>query len=240
LDAALSGAGRYLSSVLVAVLLAPVLPDIAVDVFGGGEPRWRDPLLRGLAVIAVCVACVGVYRYRRWRLVRSASASVRSLPACDVLVLPMSASSTFRVPQRQAGDYSVPEYLVNNTTPSVVVAVATRETSQRLAGLTAALSECDITVHSVTIDDPQDPRATVRDIPARVGELIEEFGLAGQRICVDVTGGTGAMSLGMLRLAALRAAECVYVSSDFDGTGRVPRTQRGHSFDPTQLFGATG
>ena len=240
----LSSAAAYLGSVFVAVLSVPVLPDIAVEVFGDADSRWRNPVLRVAAVLVVVVACVAIEVVRR-RIARRrrlrTGYRLGNLSLADLLVLPLSPGrSSFRPPDRQTGEQSVAEKLIDETRPAMVLGITSPEVSSaEVAALRAGLDAEGVGFVQVHISDAFDPMVAVpeceRAVIAAVGRLEE----APESICVDVTSGTKTMTLAMMRVAALLHAECAYVSARFDGANRLPNTQRAHGFSP-QLTGGAG
>jgi hypothetical protein len=96
-----------------------------------------------------------------------------------------------------------------------------------------------ITFIPVRIEDAYDPTKVTWD-SERVIEAVRALGTPPDRITVDVTGGTVAMTLAMMRVAATLGTRCVYVSSKADKDGkRVAYSQRGHSFDPLIVVEST-
>ena len=239
----LSRASQYLGSVFVAVLLAPVLPDAAVELFGAPSPTWRNPVLRGAAVLLVIAACVGVDQIRRWRARRrEARAPMPELGHYAVLVQPLS-------PQRygyrsresgRTGDLMVPEVNVDAASPRLVVAVATPQIpAASVDELKANLAVDDVDFDVVSISEPDDVKQVVPEVTQRVLATLREHDVDPGDVCFDTTGGNVPVSLAMLRAAALYGSDCCYVSSRLDRDGRAPRSQLPRSFDPAALFGAT-
>ena len=139
----LSSAAAYLGSVFVAVLSVPVLPDIAVEVFGDEDSPW-NPVLRVAAVLVVVVACVAIEVVRR-RIARRrrlrTGYRLGNLSLADLLVLPLSPGrSSFRPPDRQTGEQSVAEKLIDETRPAMVLGITSPEVSSaEVAALRAGL-----------------------------------------------------------------------------------------------------
>ncbi len=240
LAGALSRASQYLGSVFVAVLLAPVLPDVAVELFGGLSPSWRDPALRGAAVLLVIVTCVGVDLFRRWRARRrEINAPMSELRHYPVLVQPLSLHKYEYRPQStgRPGDLNVPEANVIAATPGLVVAVASPPLLGQLDGLRAGLAADGIGFAHVSISDPNDVREVVPEVTQRVLTLLREHEIKPDDVCFDTTGGNVPISLAMLRAAALHGSDCCYVSSRQDKHGREARSQVSRSFDPVELVG---
>ncbi len=237
---ALSRASQYVGSVFVAVLLAPVLPDAAVELFGAQSPSWRDPILRGAAVLVVIAACVGVDQVRRWHARRGeANAPMPELRHYPVLVQPLSLNRYEYRPRdtERPGDLTVPEVNVDAATPNLVVAVATPPLLGKLDALRAGLAGDDIEFAHVSISDPDDVRQVVPEATRRTLDLLREHEIAPADVCFDTTGGNVPMSLAMLRAAALYGSDCCYVSSQQHQGGRAARSQVSRSFEPNVLLG---
>ena len=237
----LVGASQYLNSVFVAVLLAPVLPEIALDFFGAPSPHWRNPALRGAAVLLVTVACVGVYQIRRWRARRrEREAPMPELRHYPVLVQPLSPHYTYRPRGKgRTGDRQVPEVNVDAATPRLVVTVVTPQVSDaRLGELRAGLAVDEVKLDVVHISEPNNVKQVVPNLTHQVLAKLREHQVEAADVCFDTTGGNVPMSLAMLRAAALYGSSCCYVSSEMGRDGRTPHTQVSRSFDPAALFGA--
>lgn len=235
-DAA-SGAARYLGGVLVGVLLAPVLPDVAVDAFGRDDPRWVNPVLRLAALALVLVACVAVFAVQRRRAHRRARGAVLTgIGACDVLVLPLGLNCVYRPPGQRTGLRAIPEWLIDTCEPQFVVAVASPETPDADERIGRGLAEKGIGFACVQLTDVVDPKRAVPEAARRIPEKLADLGLDGQHTYVDTTGGNVVMSLAMLRVGAMLGAECTYLSSRYEKGRLVPGTQVGRAFDPVALF----
>jgi hypothetical protein len=236
----LRGAGSYLQTAFVAVLLAPVLPDIAVDVFGDWIPA---SLLRILAVAVLLSGCLALYSWR-WHQERKWAAAAASedftlhkVEPGDVLILGWGPRSDFRPAAERPGDLELPEYLVRWTQPSTVILVsATAVPSQIEKNLKAAGIR---RVHVVSLPDPYDPEPTLPEVANQVKGLLETNNLVNKKINVDITSGTVIMSLAMLRLALLVNATVVYVWSQQENGKRIPHTQRSKAFDPRDVLPVT-
>jgi hypothetical protein len=244
LTGTLVGASQYLESVFIAVLLAPVLPEVAVDFFGGALPYWRNSVLRCAAVLVVLLACGVVYQWRRWLVRRrQAEAPMPEMGHYEVLVQPMSPKYTYRLPERRESDRSVPEVTVDAARPELLVAIVTPEVeregknqNQLREGLRASRVELEI----VRISNAKDVKKVVNETINKVLATLQQRQVKPDRVCFDITGGTKPMSLAMLRAAALYGSDCCYVSSEVDRDGRLPHTQCARSFDPVTLFGTPG
>jgi len=237
------GASSFIGGVFVAVLLVPVLPDVATELFGGDSPRWLNPLLRAASVAVTVAVVVLVYLAReraRIRAARSAT-SLRGLDQVEALVLPLSpecGKPTYTSPACRKDDPSAAERLIDTVRPRIVVAVLTPQfAGTALQRLEKELDSDGITLAVVRIDDAGDPAVAVPQASSRLLDLVGDRGLEASSIYVDVTGGTKTMTLAMARAASLLRADCVYVGSQFKaGGGLLPGSQRPYRFDPAQLF----
>lgn len=237
----LSGASQYLGSVFVAVLLAPLLPDAAVELFGAPAPGWRNPLLRGAAVVLVVVACVGVDQIRR-QLARhrERTALMPELGHYSVLVQPLSPQYSYRPRgSDRTGDRLVPEVNVDAATPRLLVAVATPQiTAESLDKLRTGLATNGVDFDLITVSEPNDVKKVVPEVTQRVLARLREHQVDPADVCFDTTGGNVPMSLAMLRAATLYGSHCCYVSSRLNRDHRAPHSQISRSFNPAELFGA--
>ncbi|GDY31833.1 hypothetical protein [Gandjariella thermophila] len=236
------GARRHLEGVFTAVLLVPVAPDVFVDLWGSPENSPRNAWLRAAAVAAAFVAAfvVGFARHLWVRGRARRPLPLTELPEADVLVVPLSPRRD-RLPYNRTGrgdrEPEVPEFLCEGTRPRSVVGIVTPQLDSAVDALTKEFDADGITFVPVRIIDAYSPAAVIGE-SERIAEAVRAIGAAPQRILVDVTGGTAAMTIGMLRVAASLGARCVYVSSAADKEGnRVPYTQRGHAFDPRTIVG---
>jgi hypothetical protein len=231
-----------LGSVFVAVLLAPVVPDVAVELFGADSPSWRNPAWRAAALLLVVAVCIGVYVVRRWLARRrEADAPMPELRHYPVLVQPLSLRRYEYRPRtsERTGDLMIPEVNVDAAKPKLVVAVATPQIPlDKLEALRTGLKEDGINFTHVSISDPDDVREVVPEVVQKVLALLREREVAPHDVCFDTTGGNVPMSLAMLRAAGLYGSECCYVSSQQDQYGRAPRFQVSRSFEPNALLGA--
>lgn len=235
----LGGASRYLGSVIVAVLLAPVLPDVFVELFGGGEQAWVDPVLRLAALAVVLLGCVVVYWVQN-RIARRRSAVVLSgIGQRDVLVLPVGFTSEYHRRGDRTGERSVSDWLVDTCRPGVVIAVVSPEVAPIATRTRAALTADGVVCEVVELPDVADPTSAVPEAERLVSGLVTSRALGGRPTYVDTTGGNVVMSLAMLRVASVLGVECTYVASRHDGKRIVPGSQVGHAFDPVALFGPT-
>jgi len=231
-------AARYLRNVVFAVLLVPVLPDIAVDAFGDDEPRWWKPLLRILALSAIVVVLVMFNWFQLWMARRRAvSVVLHRMRAYGVVVLPMSPRrSTFRPATDQTGDPSPPEVIIGQARPTLVVGVATKAVSaDQIDSVRAGLHVEGIELEIVRLADPDDAEVTVPEATKVVLDLLQRRNVNPSDVCFDTTGGTVPMSLAMLHAAARYGSDCCYVSSGSRDGVRLPNTQKVSSFDPAAL-----
>ncbi len=231
------GANAYLRSAFLAVLLAPVLPDIAVDLFGDTASPW---LLRVLAVVGLFGGCVVLFAWTRHLERKLVAANqdpkLHKVERCDVLILGLGPRSEFRrLEDRNQSELSVPEYLVQHTHPSKVILVSTPQVAA-LDEIRRNLETERITVHRVTLSDAMDPDEALSEVPRQVTELLENEKLSDKKINVDVTSGTVVMSLAMVRLALILSAQVVYVWGR--GLEGKPAARQSRSFDPRDVLPA--
>jgi len=236
----ISGSTRYLSSVFVAVMLAPVVPDMAVELFGAPEPLWRDPSLRAAALLLVLVVCIATYRFRvglARRRARRSGYRLAGIQQRDVLVLPIGHRSTYQARKARIGAMSVVNWLVDAAAPGLVLGVASPQISgELLADLHSQLARDGIEFEHVTLRDVGNPETAVADAERLVIGELEARGLLTASCYVDTTGGNVVMSIAMLRVAALLGVQCTYVSSRYENNQPVPGTQIGNGFDPRNLL----
>ncbi|WP_298800704.1 hypothetical protein [Pseudonocardia sp. 73-21] len=235
------GATRYLNTLLIGVLLAPVAPDVAVDLFGATLPSWRNPLLRLLAVLAVFALCLSAYRWRLHaarRRARRRGYRLAGVESREVVVLPIGFRTRYDARGRRTGSMSVANWLLDAARPSVVIGVTNPQIpAQQVEQLRAELAVDGIAFETVCLSAVHDPEVAVRDAEEMLVGQLQLRGLAERSCYVDTTGGTVALSMAMLRVAALIGAQCTYVSSRFENNQPVPGTQVGHAFDPRTLLG---
>jgi len=240
----LASANRYLKSVFVAVLLAPVLPDIFVEFFGGSSPQWRNPALRATAIIVVVLICISVYQAQRWNARRrEKDAPMPEMGPYPVLVQPLSPNRYGYRPRDhgRTGDRTVPEVNVDAAAPRLVIAVASPQiTHESRSELRTGLAADDVKLDVVDISEPDDVKKVVPDVTQKVLAKLREHQIDPGDVCFDTTGGNVPISLAMLRAAAVYGSDCCYVSSRLDRDGRAPYSQLARSFDPVALFGVSG
>lgn len=237
LTGTLVGASRYLESVFVAVLLAPVLPEIAVDVLGRVFPHW---LLRCAAVLTVLLLCMLVHYARRcYARRRQREAPMPKMGHYKVLVQPMSPSYTYYSRDKRERDPAVPEVTVDAARPRLVIAVVSREyQTDKQQQMRRGLAADDVEVEIVEISNVNEVDQAVREASQKVLALLRERKVKPEQVCFDTTGGTVPMSFAMLRAAALYGSDCCYVSSKYIQGERQPYTQCARSFNPVELVPA--
>lgn len=234
-----SGANQYLGTVVIGVLFAPVLPDVAVELFGGSDQRWVDPLLRLAALGLVFALCVGVYQlqlsWTQWRVGRSGLVLV-GVEQRDVLVLPVGLPTTYRSRGSRMGEISVAEWLVDSARPQLVIAVGSPQVAERMTGMGEQLNADGVAFESIVLRDVYDPEIAVPDAERLVIGLMTANGVLDRSCYVDTTSGTVPMSIAMLRVGSLLGAQCTYISSTYCGREVVPGSQRGRAFDVSGLL----
>lgn len=236
----LVGASRHLQSVFVAILLTPVLPDVAVDLFGDAAKPERDALLRFGAVAVVVGVCVAVYAIQATRarrdLARRARAPLGALDRADLLIAAISLRRGGHLPyervSRRSRAMEVVEFLVHSVRPQTVLGVVSPDVDKEVVDqLSNEFAADGITFVPVHITDAYEPAVVIREA-ASVMTAARELKIEGTHILVDVTSGTVAMSLAMMRVANGLGARCASVSSRFRNGVRVPGEVSGHQFDP--------
>lgn len=235
-----AGASEYVGGVFVAVLLLPIAPDVAIDFFGGPAPSWRNPALRVGALIIVVLLVLVRYRARERARIRSArGGTMTGLGQAQVLALALSPERknpdkpTYTPPARRRDHPSGAELLIDTVRPRKVLAVVTPQFADTdLARFTAALREDGIELVVVRIDDGTDPSVAV----SQTAERLVQAAPAADTIYVDVTGGTKAMTLGMVRAASILGADCVYVASQFKDGRMLPGNPKPYNFNPRDMF----
>jgi len=239
---AIRGSSRYLQSVVIALVLAPVLPDIAVD--ATRAHGWTAALTRTLAVVAVLALSAAAFLVQNWRYRRRARLTPPQLTGIDqrhTLILPMSLSGPVPLYRRHAdrtGEiYGVGELLVQAVNPTRVILIRSDAVDPAMAdAVVTALNDDGIETETFNISNAND----VKTISDDLRRCIDDYRTRGNpwdgsTLSVDVTGGTVPMSLALLRVAALAAAPCVYVTKQQRGRDIVPRSQRAYQFDPRLL-----
>lgn len=236
LRSAFSGASRHISGVLVGVLLAPVLPDVAVEVFGGG-PAWGDAVLRIIALVVVVAVCVAVYQTQVWFARRRQAVILTGVGRRDVLVLPVGFRCQYRPGPQRTGQRTIPEWLIDTCRPAAVVLVTSPEIGDVEAKLGKGLATEGIRYAVVQLTDVYNPDSAIPEAERGVSAKLGDMELTGLPTYVDTTAGNVVMSLAMLRVARALGAECTYVASRYQHKTLVPGSQSGRAFDPTRLFG---
>jgi hypothetical protein len=229
---------RYLRNVVFAVLFVPVLPDIAVDAFGGG-PRWLNPVLRAAALLVIIVGLVLFNRWQLWLAARRAAISVgmHRMRPYRVVVLPMGPrQAQYRESASRGRDPSSTEVIVDEARPELVVAMTTDAVpDDQLDEVRAGLRARGIRFDTVRLDDPSDVEKAVPEGSAAVIEVLRRHQVKPSDVCFDTTGGNVPMSLAMLHAAATYGSECCYVSSKQEQGQRLPKTQKVTTFAPAVL-----
>jgi len=238
------GSFAYLQSALVALVLAPVVPDMLLDLTAvRGRPAAAIRLGGMLLVVAACglVFVVQSRRYRRkLSLVTSLASNVRQH---DVLIIALSLGDTTRYEQVARRAHRLPsiiEILVATVAPQSVILVKSQEVPDTASNATRDSLEADgKQVATIPIQDCEKPEEILDDVQRALNR-----GPANgatwklSSVAVDVTGGTKLMSLAMLRLAAELNASCVYVTKKQRGADITPGTQIPYQFDPRKLVEA--
>lgn len=233
-----AGVRPYLDSFLVAVVLAPVLPDVAVDVLGGG--LLPDAVLRFLALAVVFAFCGAAFWFRRWRAQRRARRTGYQLSGIeprDVLVLPISFPTRYQNRANRTGPPPLANWLIDTIEPRLVIGVASPDIpAAQLDDLRTQLGVDNITFDHLTLPDVLDADVAVRYAESQLLARCGQPELANWTRYVDITGGNVVMSIAMLRAAAALSADCVYVSARRENNQVVEGSQQGHSFDPRRLL----
>jgi hypothetical protein len=232
-------AARYLRNVVFAVLFVPVLPDIAVDIFGSDGSRWLNPSLRIAALLVIIVGLVVFNRYQLWLAARRAAATVgmHRMRRYRVVVLPMGPwQAVYREASHRRGDPSSTEVIVDKAQPALVIAMTTDAVSDdQIDSVRAGLRAYGIQFDTVSLADPTDVEKAVPEGSASVIEALRRHRVDPSDVCFDTTGGNVPMSLAMLHAAARYGADCCYVSSKQEQGERLPKTQKVTTFAPAVL-----
>jgi CRISPR-associated protein (Cas_Cas02710) len=237
------GSVIYLQSALVALILAPVVPDMLIDLTGvHGRPTAAVRLAGVLLVVIIC-GLVFTIRSRQYRrTLHRASLAFSNVEPRDTLILVLSPGSASRYEHRdfRVGRLpSVAEILVEKIGPRSVVLLRSPEVDDIdwRTSRDALLAE-DRHVTVIAVSNCERPEQFLDEIknglPADPSDSWNPSSAA-----VDVTAGTKLMSIAMLRLAADLNAVCVYVTSTRDGSGIKPGSQVPYQFEPRSLVGVT-
>lgn len=237
-----SGISRHLGTAGAAVLLAPVLPDIAVETFGveGGAAA----IARVSALGALVIACYGIYRVESWRYRKHLKTVVtRSIKAQqrDTLVLPLSKGTQIRSQGGRTGAPTLGEILVRQVQPRRVVLVSAPggEAEEWLRVTRTALAKDGIDTTTFTMRSRNSVEWLVEDLTQHIDdERANGQSWDGSSIVFDLTGGTLPMSLAMLRTAAAVGAECLYITVEYGPDGPIPGTQKDRQIDPKAFMRA--
>jgi len=238
----LSGISRHLGTVGAAVLLAPVLPDIAVEAFGaeGGAAV----LARTGALGALVIVCYGIYLFESWRYSKHLkTVMARSIEAQqrDTLVLPLSRGTQIRPQGSRDGAPTLGEILLRRVQPRRVVLVSApgSEAEEWLRVTKAALGEDGLDTTTFTMHSRDSVEWLVEDLSRHIDtERKNGRPWDGSSTVFDLTGGTLPMSLAMLRTAAAVGAECLYITVDYGPDGPIPGTQQARQIDPKSFMSA--
>lgn len=228
----------------VAVLIMPVLPDMFVELWGA-QPELRDAWLRlsaiGSALLIILAWLVTDY-CRQKKKARERAEMYDDLGRADVVILPLGNNDTYtRYAKRARVAARTCEFIIDQTKPRItfLISDALPATLATFEGSLKADGIEEVVV--IAIDDVMNPEHLLIAESARMIEIIEPRIKAGDKVYVDITGGTAVMSLAMVQLAATLGAECVYVSEEKNAkTGtRIKGTNRPHRFHPSLLSGSS-
>lgn len=126
------GATRWLGTAGIAVLLAPVLPDLAVDIFGDPTDPSRDWWLRLLALALLLALVLGLtaanLRWTAHRTRRRGRDQFADLRPAEILAVSLSLGRDNALPythidRREGRGPQIAEFLVAGTAPTTVVGV---------------------------------------------------------------------------------------------------------------------
>lgn len=233
---AAGGTGPLLGSAFVAVLLAPVLPDLAVDWFSGTLP---DGLLRVIAIVVVLALCVGIF-YGRIGLARRRARhhgyQLADLQQRDVLVLPLGFTNYQRRDAR-TGRVPLACWLVDTIRPDIVIGVSNPGISGTEIDRTRTELAADhVRFDYVRLSSAIDATTAVPEAQELLQDRLGRPDVTGRSCYVDVTGGTVVLTIAMLQSAAALGLDCVYVASEFDDQRNlIEGSQTGRSFDPRRF-----
>ncbi len=237
----LRGLSRHLGSVFTAVLAAPVVPDVAVDLLGVEGAAAALTRVGAVGVVALASVIVFAVESRVYRKrIRNVSARSTQVQRRDTLVLALSGSTQVRQPGERDDRPTAGEILLDTVRPRRVVLVSAPggQSEQWLRTTRAALDQEHVESTTLSMRSPDSVEWLLEDL----GREIERDRANGgswdaSSTLFDVTGGTVPMSLALLRMAATVGAECVYISSVHDRTGPRPGTQEPRQIDPKILIG---
>ncbi|ABW10820.1 hypothetical protein Franean1_1373 [Parafrankia sp. EAN1pec] len=239
------GSQAYLQSALVALLLAPVLPDILIDLTGVEGKATAGVRLGGVALVAAaCVAVFAVQNRRHRRDLARIGTLTSNVQPHDTLIIALSlrAGPQYQPRALRTGRLpSILEILVDRITPKTVILLRSPDVpddawTQTRDGLTSDGLQTGL-LAVPNCEDPVDFVAYVNRALSRGPSGGAVYDLTS--VAVDVTGGTKLMSLAMARLAAELDASCVYVTKAFRDADTIePGTQIPYQFDPRQIVNA--
>jgi hypothetical protein len=100
-----------------------------------------------------------------------------------------------------------------------------------------ALDEAGLDATTFSMHTPDSVEWLVEDLTRHIDEDRDNDRPwdAGSTV-FDLTGGTVAMSLAMLRTAAAVGAECLYITVDYGPDGPIPGTQQVRQIDPKSFL----
>lgn len=209
------GATRWLGTAGIAVLLAPVLPDLAVDIFGDPTAPARDWWLRLLALAFLIALVLGLtaanLRWTARRTRRRGRDPFADLRPAEVLAVSLSLGKDNTLPytriDRRAGPGpQIVEFLAAGTTPTTVVGVISPQVDQTTVdSLTAEFAADGIGFTPVRISEAYEPHAVIGESRG-IADTIARLDVPGSQILVDTTAGTIPMTLAMMRVAATLGA----------------------------------
>ncbi|MGH4014475.1 MAG: hypothetical protein ACRDSL_11250 [Pseudonocardiaceae bacterium] len=238
----LSGISRHLTTVGTAVLLAPVLPDLAVD--ASGAEGGAAVLARVSALGVLVIICYGIYLAESWRYRKHLNTVVpQSIEAQqrDTLVLPLSKGTQVRPQGTRDGNPTPGEILLRRVQPRQVVLVTApgSDAEEWLRITRTALDQDGLDTTTFTMRSPDSVEWLVEDLSQHIDQVrANGRPWDGTSTVFDLTGGTVAMSLAMLRTAAAVGAECLYITADYGPHGPIPGTQRVRQIDPRSFLSA--
>jgi hypothetical protein len=241
--AAARGSSRYLQSVVIALVLAPVLPDMAIDVTH--THGWAAALTRLLAVLAVVLLSAIAFLVQNLRYRRRARLTPPVFLGIDhrhTLILPMGLGGgpvpLYRRRADRTGDiHGVGELLVEAVQPTRVILVRSEAVDPAAAEtILTALTQDGYETDVFRITNANDVTTVAEDLRRAIDTYRAQGNTwDGNALSIDVTGGTVPMSLALLRVAAQAAAPCVYITKQQRGRDIVAGSQQPRQFDPRLL-----
>lgn len=241
IDGAFHGTSRYLQSVVIALVLAPVLPDAAVD--ATGAEGWASVGVRSASVLVVLAVSAAAFLVQNWRYRKQARltpAHMGRVDQRDTLVLPVSLRPVpvyRRERERTGAVFEVGDLLVGAVRPKRVVLVCSDAVDRAPVDEAATAMTTDgLEVEIFDVTNANDVETVLADLEHRIRGYRERGNpWDGATLSIDVTGGTVPISIALLRVAALAGAHCVYVAKEQRGRDIVPGSQHPRQFDPRLL-----